>query len=187
MFVCSSLTKKVREFVILLRREKKRHRSFRANQECSSLTTHSSGIFNDAGTFPVPSHLHTLSTLAAVDVQKGVGIERAEQNKTPGEVEGGADSYPRRSSGFKETINAPEIQWRTNGPLSGPHEKRVSLQRLGRFSSVWPTCTKVHRVTSNRRKEEREGNKRTLSVSIDRKTFDKWLCLGKGRPHEWST
>lgn len=30
------------------------------------------------------------------------------------------ESYPRRSSGLKETINVPRTQWRTNGPLSGP-------------------------------------------------------------------
>lgn len=29
------------------------------------------------------------------------------------------ESYPRRSSGLKETINVPRTQWRTNGPLSG--------------------------------------------------------------------
>lgn len=29
------------------------------------------------------------------------------------------ESYPRRSSGLKETINVLRTQWRTNGPLSG--------------------------------------------------------------------
>jgi hypothetical protein len=45
------------------------------------------------------------------------------------------ESYPRRSSGLKETINVPRTQWRTNGPLSGLCEKRVSPQRLGLFST----------------------------------------------------
>lgn len=47
-----------------------------------------------------------------------------------GEGEGVGESYPRRSSGLKETINVPRTQWRTNGPLSGPCEQRVSPQRL---------------------------------------------------------
>lgn len=49
----------------------------------------------------------------------------------------------------------PGIQWRMNGPLSGPYEQRVSLQRL--FFSVSPTCTKMLRLDSRASKKEEQA------------------------------
>ncbi|KAG7188990.1 hypothetical protein KM043_008587 [Ampulex compressa] len=72
-----------------------------------------------------------------------------------GRGEGGGDSYPRRSSGFKETINVPRTQWRTNGPLSGPYESQVSLRSLRSEA----TRTKVHRAEPG----PREGESRHVS------------------------
>lgn len=42
-----------------------------------------------------------------------------------------------------------------NGPLSGPYEQRVSLQRL--FFSVSPTCTKMLRLDSRASKKEEQA------------------------------
>lgn len=117
--------------------------------------------------------------------QKGARNESAREDKRRSEEDGqgsgtgGASSYPRRSSGFKETINVLGIQWRTNGPLSGPREKRVSLQRLGHFFSVLPTSTKVHRVNPRRGEHEKKGR-----VSIDRGTSDKCRHLDQGRANQ---
>lgn len=68
--------------------------------------------------------------------EKETATEERERDARSGEKgERGRESYPRRSSGLKETINVPRTQWRTNGPLSGVREKRASPQRLGLFST----------------------------------------------------